>query len=145
MTWCPALVLVALLLGVSGCGRYQEIARFPSPDGQVDAVVVEVEAGAGNPFLYQVHVVAHGAAWRKGGERLSYADPVRFRVAWADARHLELCHDDARIYPGPDRPRPGPDRPTPAPGQGPQDFVEVKLVKPAAGCATPAPRSQSKD
>ena len=138
MTWCPALVLVALLLGVSGCGRYQEIARFPSPDGQVDAVVVEVEAGAGNPFLYQVHVVAHGAAWRKGGERLSYADPVRFRVAWTDARHLELCHDDARIYPGPDRPRP-------ATGQAPPDLVEVKLVKPAAGCATPAPRPSSVD
>ena len=121
-------------MSVSGCGRYEEIARFPSPDDRVDAVVVEVEAGAGNPFVYRLYVVARGAAWRKGRERVSYSDPVRVRVAWADARHVELCYDDARFYPTPERP-------ATASGQAPEDLVEVKLVKPVANCTAPAPRS----
>jgi hypothetical protein len=134
MTWRAAVALALLLVGVAGCGRYEEIARFPSPDDRVDAVVVEVDAGAGNPFVYRLYLVPRGGAWRKGSERLSYADPVRFRVAWADARHLELCYDDARFFPVPERP-------APSSGQAPEDLVEVKQVKPAANCTTPPPRS----
>ncbi|HVG80509.1 MAG TPA: hypothetical protein VNF03_20345 [Patescibacteria group bacterium] len=134
MSWRRALVLASVLLGAAGCGRYEEILRVPSPDGVVEAVVVEVEAGGGNPFAYQVHVVARGARWHKGRERLIYTDPVRFRVAWADARHLELCYDDAHIYPSSNRPEP-------KASQSPQDLVELKLVKPASACSTPAPRS----
>ena len=130
----PGVALALLLASVWGCGRYEEIARLSSPDGRVDAVVVEVDAGAGNPFVYWLYVVPRGGAWRTGGERLSYSDPVRFRVAWADARHLELCYDDARFYPAPERS-------SPASGQAPEDLVEVKLVKPAANCTAPAPRS----
>ena len=133
MRWRPAVALAILLVGVFGCGRYEEIARFPSPDDRVDAVVVEVEAGAGNPFVYRLYLVPRGGAWRKGSERLSYSDPVRFRVAWADPRHLELCYDDARFYPAPERPAPT--------GQAPEDQVEVKQVKPAANCTAPPPRS----
>ena len=130
MTWRPAVALAVLLLSVSGCGRYEEIARLSSPDGRVDAVVVEVDAGAGNPFVYRLYVVPRGAAWRKGGERVSYSDPVRFRVAWANARRLELCYDDARFYPTPDRP-------SPAAGAPPEDQVQVTLVKPATSCTAP--------
>ena len=129
MSWRRSVVLASVLLGAAGCGRYEEILRLPSPDGLVEAVVVEVEAGGGNPFVYQVHVVARGARWQKGRERLIYTDPVRFRVAWADARHLELCYDDAHIYPSANRPEA-------KPGQSPQDLVEVKLVKPSATCST---------
>jgi hypothetical protein len=134
MTWRWAVALALLMASVSGCGRYEEIARFPSPDDRVDAVVVEVDAGAGNPFVYRLYVVPRGGAWRKGGERASYSDPVRFRVAWTDARHLELCYDDARFYPTPERS-------APASGAAPEDQVDVKLVKPAARCTTPPPRS----
>ena len=134
MRWRPAVALALLLMSVSGCGRYEEIARFPSPDDRVDAVVVEVEPGAGNPFVYRLYVVPRGGAWRKGSERLSYSDPVRFRVAWADARHLELCYDDARFYPARERS-------APAGGQAPEDLVEIKQVKPAANCTAPPPRS----
>ena len=134
MTWRPAIALGLLLVSVSACGRYEEIARFPSPDDRVDAVVVEVDAGAGNPFVYRLYLVPRGGAWRKGRERVSYSDPVRFRVAWADARHLELCYDDARFYPAPERP-------APANAQAPEDLVEVKQVKPAANCTAPPPRS----
>jgi hypothetical protein len=134
MRWRPSVVLASVLLAAAGCGRHEEILRLPSPDGLVEAVVVEVEAGGGNPFVYQVHVVGRGARWQKGRERLIYSDPVRFRVAWADARRLELCYDDAHIYPSSNRP-------APKPGQPPQDLVEVKLVKPAANCSTPGPRS----
>ena len=104
MTWRWSLVLAGVLLGAAGCGRYEEIARMPSPDGLIEAVVVEVETGAGNPYVYQVHLVTRGGAWQKGRERLVYSDPVRFRVTWADPRHLELCFDDAQIQPSPQRP-----------------------------------------
>jgi hypothetical protein len=134
MTWRWPLVLACVLLGASGCGRYEEIARMPSPDGLIEAVVVEVETGAGNPYVYQVHLVARGGAWQKGRERLVYSDPVRFRVTWVDPRHLELCFDDARILPGPQRP-------DPKPGQPPEDLVDIRLVKPAADCPSLAPRS----
>jgi len=134
MTWRSVVALAGLVVSAAGCGRYEEIARFPSPDDRLDAVVVEVETGAGNPFVYRLYLVPHGAVWRKGSERLTYSDPVRFRVAWADARHLELCYDDARFYPAPERS-------TPTSGQAPEDQVEVKLVRPAANCTAPPPRS----
>ena len=124
--------LAGLLLAASACGRYEEIARLPSPDGVVEAVVVEVEAGGGNPYAYQLHLVPRGAKWQKGRERLVYSDPVRFRVVWTEARRLELCYDDAHIYPRATRPEP-------RPGQPPEDLVDIKLVKPAAACSTPGP------
>ena len=134
MSWRRCLLLTGVLLGASACGHYEEIARLPSPDGRVDAVVVEVEAGSGNPFVYQLHLVGRGEGWRKGRERIVYMNPVRFRVAWADARHLLLCYDDAQFLPGAQRPEP-------SAGQSPEDLVEVKLVKPASDCPAPAPRS----
>ena len=134
MSWRQCVLLTGVLLGCAACGHYEEIARLPSPDGRVDAVVVEVEAGSGNPFVYQVHLVGRGEGWRKGRERIIYMNPVRFRVAWADARHLLLCYDDAQFLPGAQRPEP-------STGQSPQDLVEVQLVKPTTDCPAPAPRS----
>ena len=134
MSWRRCVLLTGVLLGISACGHYEEIARLPSPDGRVDAVVVEVEAGSGNPFVYQLHLVGRGEGWRKGRERIVYMNPVRFRVAWADARHLLLCYDDAQFLPGAQRPEP-------RAGQSPQDLVEVQLVKPATDCPAAAPRS----
>jgi hypothetical protein len=136
MTWRPGTALAVLLLAAAGCGHYQEIGRFPSPDGRFEAVVVEVETGAGNPFLYHLYVVAHGAAWRKGSERVRYSDPVRFRVAWAAARRLELCHDDARIHSGPEPPVSTPDQASP-------DGVEIALVRPASSCSKPGRARES--
>jgi hypothetical protein len=133
MSWRRSVLLVAALLGATGCGHYAEIARVPSPDGLVEAVVVEVEAGGGNPFVYQLHLVARGAAWRKGHERLSYTDPIRFRVAWLDARHLELCYDAARILSGEPR--------SARASQSPPDLVEIRLVTPVAACTSPSPPS----
>jgi len=131
MTWWRLVGLAALVLGAAGCGQYQEILRLPSPDGRVDAVVVEVEAGSGNPYVYQVHLVARGARWQKGHERLVYVNPVRFRVAWRDARHLELCYDDARFLSGGDRA-------APRAGRSPEDLVEIERVTPPGACRTPA-------
>jgi hypothetical protein len=135
MSWTRGLGLAGLVLGVLGllgCGRYEEIFRLPSPDGRVDAVVVEVEAGGGNPFVYRLYLVGRGEAWRKGQVRLTYTAPVRFRVTWADARHLELCYDEANIDPGGTPVAPNA-------GQRPQDLVEIKLVKPVTDCTAPPP------
>ena len=71
-------MLACVLLGASGCGRYEEIARMPSPDGLIEAVVVEVETGAGNPYVYQVHLVARerGVAERPRAARLLGSRPL---------------------------------------------------------------------
>ena len=132
LTWWRLLALAGVVLGGAGCGGYQEILRLPSPDGRVDAVVVEVEAGAGNPFVYRVYLVARGGTWQQGHERLAYVNPLRFRVAWRDARHLELCYDDARFLSDTERAASGA-------SQSPEDLVEIERVTPTSKCRAPVP------
>ena len=68
MSWRRCLLLTGVLLGCAACGHYEEIARLPSPDGRVDAVVVEVEAGSGK----------HGGNGQQKG-KLSRLHPVEAR------------------------------------------------------------------
>lgn len=57
----PSCVAVALVL-LTGCGLVSrdEVARVPSPDGRVDAVLMETNGGATTSFGYEVHVVEKG-------------------------------------------------------------------------------------
>jgi hypothetical protein len=56
-----SLVAVALAL-LTGCGLVprDEVARMPSPDGRVEAVLMETNGGATTSFGYEVHVVEKG-------------------------------------------------------------------------------------
>jgi hypothetical protein len=59
-------VFVAALL-LSACEvtvvvSHDEVARAPSPDGIVDAVLVETNAGATTSFGYEVHIVPRGGS-----------------------------------------------------------------------------------
>jgi len=66
----PFLGLVATVL-LSGCGLISrdEVTRVSSPDGRVDAVLVETNGGATTSFGYEIHVVEKGR-------------PPHDRVAW---------------------------------------------------------------
>jgi len=52
------LLLGLVLVLLAGCGSRHEIARTPSPDGALDAVLAEV---VGAPQHYEVYVVRRGA------------------------------------------------------------------------------------
>ena len=57
----PPFVAVALA-ALTACGLVSrdEVARVPSPDGRVDAVLMETNGGATTSFGYEVHVVEKG-------------------------------------------------------------------------------------
>jgi hypothetical protein len=55
------ILLSAFLL--SGCASHDEVARVTSPDGTVDAVLVESNGGATTSFWYDVYLVPHGQHW----------------------------------------------------------------------------------
>ncbi|MBC7908350.1 MAG: hypothetical protein H7Y60_16605 [Rhodospirillaceae bacterium] len=91
------LAIVGLLaLGACDEGKVNEIARYPSPVGGLDAVVGRMSAGEADPFL--VVLTKPGEAPGKGA-RLFLADhtdaPV---VEWADAEHLTIRCDNARVW-----------------------------------------------
>jgi|AGTN01.1.fsa_nt_gi hypothetical protein len=93
---------LAVLLGVlalTGCGddgKITEIARYPSPAGDYDAVVGHMTAGQSQPHL--VVITKPGDNPLKG-ERLMMIDkgdtPV---VEWSDGRHMTIRCDGGRIW-----------------------------------------------
>jgi hypothetical protein len=93
------LVAVLALLALAACGddgKITEIARYPSPAGEYDAVVGQMSAGQSQPHL--VVITKPGENPLKG-ERLLMADkgdaPV---VEWSDPRHMTIRCGNARIW-----------------------------------------------
>jgi hypothetical protein len=94
----------ALLLGGLGCfGQSRdEVARVRSPDGVIDAVVVETNGGATTSFGYEIEVVpASGAlssarrvAFLYGAGRNASAYGVNLR--WAGMSTLAVEYLDAK-------------------------------------------------
>ena len=97
---------VALEFGVLGtalsgtCGN-TVVARVPSPDGRLDAVVFQRDCGATTGFSTHVSIVRAGHALPEEGGNLVVAEggptgpgggPV-LRAAWAGARQLRVRHD----------------------------------------------------
>lgn len=98
------VLVVAVLLLVTGCApdvERVEVLRVPSPDGALDAVVVQSAAGAGSPFGYVLTLPAAGCAPTEApvlrvvgatrsasasGVAVAWAGPRTVRVAWSDAR-----------------------------------------------------------
>lgn len=76
--WCIAalIVLVGTLFGVRAlvldlfAPSEDEVARVTSPDGRLDAVVVEINGGATTSFAYAVYVTEKAA--RFGGEPIAF-------------------------------------------------------------------------
>jgi hypothetical protein len=62
-TLLPAL-LAAIVTGCGDFASHDEVARVRSPDGKIDAVLVESNGGATTSLWYDVHVVEAGASYR---------------------------------------------------------------------------------
>lgn len=61
----------ALLLMALACVARDEVARVPSPDGRLDAVLWEINAGATVSFSYVVKIQERG---KTGGQRVMVLD-----------------------------------------------------------------------
>lgn len=97
----------ACLLIVSGCDitggvSHDEVARSKSPDGSVDAILVETNAGATTSFDYEIHVVANGGSPSAKSEVAVLYDAVRNQEAyganlrWASPTSLAIEYLSAR-------------------------------------------------
>ena len=97
----PFILAVALAL-LTGCGLVSrdEVARVSSPDGRVEAVLIETNAGATTSFGYEVHVVPKGrstsaqVAWLYGAGRSKNAYGANLK--WTDDHELVIEYLDAR-------------------------------------------------
>lgn len=89
-----SIILLAALL-LSACAGHDEVARITSPDGAVDAVLVESGAGATSAFWYDIYLVPHGKPWPRADSAAWLFDATRSEQAygvnlvWAEANSLE--------------------------------------------------------
>lgn len=89
-----------------------EVARVPSPDGKVDAVLVESNGGATTSFGYDVYIVRAGArvsgnsaAWlydalrsdHAYGVNMKWDSPNRLVLEYLQARNVKLSSPHPRI------------------------------------------------
>lgn len=65
-----------------GCASHDEVARSPSPDHALDAVVVEGNGGATTSFWYGIYVTEPGAAYGSGTFVASLYGAIRSETAW---------------------------------------------------------------
>jgi hypothetical protein len=89
-----AFATVALALScmafVFGCSAsYEEKWRLQSPDGRVDAVWVEVNAGATMDFYYHLYIVRSGDKPERGTHRLIADRISNLRASWRRPKQLE--------------------------------------------------------
>ncbi|MCB1850466.1 MAG: hypothetical protein KDI83_06730 [Gammaproteobacteria bacterium] len=91
------LCFLVLLLLISGCGVSQdEVARTQSPDGKLDAVLVETNGGATTSFGYKVFVVKKGANYSTVNSVADLYGAIRnsnaygAKLVWRSAKELEV-------------------------------------------------------
>ena len=107
------LVPLALALLVVACGppSGDEVARVASPDGRVEAVLLEMNGGATTSFGYEVHVLEKGKApgdrvaqlygavrnAHAYGANLKWASDTELTVEFLEAREQTLEKQTVRI------------------------------------------------
>lgn len=89
-------ILGLLALAACGEGEVTEIARYPAPKGEFDAVVGHLKAGESSPFM--VVMTKRGDNPAKGA-RLMLADQTEPpQLKWVDPAHLTIHCGNARIW-----------------------------------------------
>lgn len=88
---------LAFSLVVRSCVQEREVARVPSPDGVLDAVLVESNGGATVSILHLVHVVESGNEPREESAASLYRTDRRIDLRWHDTGHLIVTHRAADI------------------------------------------------
>jgi hypothetical protein len=101
-----SIVLLSALT-LSACAGHDEVARVVSPDGAIDAVLVESNGGAITAFWYDIYLVRHGEPWRRAHSAAWLYDAMRseqaygVNIVWAAADSLEAQFSQAtqtRLY-----------------------------------------------
>lgn len=100
-----AICLLSGCFNIAGDWHIVEHARLKSPDGLVDAVLVEGDAGATTSFTYAVFIVPSGtkfdekSEWFESGQTLFTADKERnLQLVWREPKVLEVKFEKARIH-----------------------------------------------
>ena len=83
--------------------HYEEIERFTSPDGIVDAVWVRGSGGATTGFVFDLYLVPKGLKFEK--DATSFKHPVfscdhfeDLQIVWREPKLLEIKFKYARIF-----------------------------------------------
>jgi hypothetical protein len=76
-----SIVLLSALT-LSACAGHDEVARVVSPDGAIDAVLVESNGGAITAFWYDIYLVRHGEPWRRAHTAAWLYDAMRSEQAY---------------------------------------------------------------
>jgi|SRR5450631_710452 hypothetical protein len=79
---------------------FEEISRVTSPDGAVDAVMIQDNCGAPCSFGYSVFIVPKGqSAPRDFEQDVFHADSMADeKLGWRPERVLEIAYRKAEIY-----------------------------------------------
>ena len=76
----------------------EEINRITSPDGKVDAILVETDAGATTSYGYNVYIVPKGGNFEVGYAAF-IADHIKnLEIEWIKPKLLNISYDEARIF-----------------------------------------------
>lgn len=101
------LAFVGCSDSVEGWGTWdgEVISRVASPDGAVEAIIVEGSAGATDGFSSRVYLVLPGTEY---SNKLPMFDPKRtivradgvngLTIVWKDSKTLEIRYQSARIF-----------------------------------------------
>ncbi|HEX8722998.1 MAG TPA: hypothetical protein VF736_20430 [Pyrinomonadaceae bacterium] len=81
---------------------YEEVGRFTSPDGVVDAVWVRGSGGATTGFVYDLYVVPRGMKFDKDATSFKHAvfsgDHFEdLQIVWREPKLLEVRFKHARV------------------------------------------------
>ena len=90
------LSCVAFVLGCSA--SHEEQVRLVSPDRRVEAVWVQINAGATTDFFYHLYIVPFGDKTKRGTERLVADRVSNLKISWRESKRLEVSYDAAWIY-----------------------------------------------
>jgi len=95
-------------IGLTSCDFFgtasrEEVVRLPSPNGKIDAVVIEINSGATDPCAYEIRIVPHStnpgrnkpAAFLLGAVRNPSAYGVN--LVWLSPARLAVEYDFAKI------------------------------------------------
>ena len=76
------LLALLLLVFLGACARHDEVARVTSPDGAMEAVLVESNGGATTSFWYDVYIVETGSPYSKAYSAASLYGATRNENAY---------------------------------------------------------------
>jgi hypothetical protein len=81
-----------------------EVMRILSPDGRLEAVLTQSNAGATTSFKYRIYITIPGTDFR-GQESLFVGDKLRNKsnhdlplIHWNESHELLISYDSAQVY-----------------------------------------------